>query len=169
MVQHLSVRVWIWVLELPSRQQTVDLFAKGTVGERAHMLSSEFCMRRELGEHSYEPIGNDLAARVGGRLDDLDDRVHRHAAGCAEHKRAALPDVSPHCEQSLQRFWPQSGNQTRRASAERPEIRARRASQLLRDLKQIADDHLVVRSGSTMLVYRLRHNGRLRRGGLCLP
>jgi hypothetical protein len=79
-----------------------------------------------------------------------------------------LGDVSAHCKQSLQRFGPKGGNQTGGPTAERSEIRARRASQLLRDLKQVADDHLVVRGGSAMLVYCLCQNGRLRRGGLCL-
>ena len=168
MLQHLSIRFWIWIVELPSGQQAIDLFAQRAVGERPHMLLSELRMGRELREHSDEPVGNHLAAGVGGGLDDLDDRVDRHAAGCAEHERPALREVSAHRKESLQRFRPQFCNQASRTSAKRSEICAGGAAQLLRDLKQIADDNLVVGSGSAMLVDRLRHNGGLRRGGLGL-
>ena len=83
----------------------------------------------------------------------------------AEHERTALRGVAAHGHESLQRLGLQRCNQPRGAAPERAEVGARRALQLVGNLQQVADDHLVVGIGAAMVVDGFRDVRRFRRGG----
>ena len=165
MLQHLSIRFWIGVVELPPREKTVDLFAQCAVGQRPRFQCPELCMCGELGEHSDQSIRNDLSAHVGGSLEDSDHRLDSHAAGRADHERSTLREIASHCQESLQGLGSQLCDQARGAPTEDSELGARSGAEFIGDLQQIADDDLVVRIGSAMFVDGFRDDRRFSRCG----
>src|SRR5262245_11118888 len=72
-LQRVAIRVRIRIVELPSRQQAIDLFAQSAVGDWPYVLLSELRMRRELGEHPHQTMGNRLTTGIGCGLEDFDD------------------------------------------------------------------------------------------------
>ena len=88
-----------------------------------------------------------LVRRVRRRLDDVEHGVDRHAVGRVVHELAPLHEVASHLDQSPQRVRLEGADQPGGAAPQRHRLRTARGLQLVRDLQQIADDHLVVRRG----------------------
>ena len=83
--------------------------------------------------------------RLRGRLDDVEHGVHGHPIGRVVHELAPLHEVAAHLDQAAQRFRFEGADQPGGAAPQRDRFRAARRLQLVRNLQQVAHDHLVVR------------------------
>jgi len=104
--------------------------------------------------------------RVGHGAYDLEHGIHREAVRRIDRELGALRGVASHLDQAPQRRGLQCPDEFGGPTAQRDPLRAPRVLQLIRDLQQVADDHLVVGRVLGMRVDGARDRGGFgRRGG----
>ena len=116
-------------------------------------------MQRELRQHPDEAVGNRLAARIRRRPDNLDHRVNRHAVRRIHDEAATLVGITSHFRRrlSVSGF---SDPMSCGSPSELLDLVSVCGLELMGDLKQIADNHLVVGLGAGVLLDRFRHSRR---------
>ena len=118
-------------------------------------------MLRELRQQSHERIRNGLVGSIGHRAYDVEHRVHREAVRRINGELEALGVVAAHVDEPPQRARLERTHELRCAPPQGDRFRAARGLQLIRDLQQVPDDHLIVPRALRMLVDRLGDEARL--------
>jgi hypothetical protein len=107
-----------------------------------------------------------LSGSLRRGADDFDNRVYRKTVGCIEHELFALSEVAAHLDEALERLRIELTDELRHAAPHGFGCSARILLELLRNLQQVADHHLVVRLRFRMLVDRGGDRFCVRRGRL---
>jgi hypothetical protein len=131
------------------------------IRERTRLRRTQLGVRGELREHPHQRSGHRMLRSLCGRPHHLEDGIDRHPVRSIKHELAALGHIASHFDQAAQRIGPHFRDELRRAPPQLHRFLTADGLQLLGDLQQVADDHLVVGFALGMVVDRLGDHGRL--------
>ena len=157
-----AVAVWVWIVELPSADELLNLIAQRAVGVGARHDAPFVRVHGEFREHAHERVRDVLPRRARGRLHEFDDGIDRHSLRRVDDELFPLPRVAAHFEQARECIRLQRAHHTRNAFLQCRGFLAAFGFQLFGDLQQVPYHDLIVRGVLLVLVDRLRHNHRIR-------